>query len=141
VNERRYVAFTGALAGLGAAIAGYLTYLHYTDGRIACPTSGCETVQSSSYAEMLGVPVALLGLVAYVAILAALAWPREAGRWLALSAAVAGTLFSAYLIVVQAYEIGAFCLWCLASDAVVTAIAALAFLRVRAADRHAGAAR
>jgi uncharacterized membrane protein len=134
VRERAYVIATAALAVLGAAIAGYLTYAHYADKRIACPTGGCETVQSSTYAEVFGVPVAVLGLAAYLGILAALLVPNESSRWLVLGAALTGFLFSTYLVAVQAFDIEAFCLWCLASDAVVTAIAVVALLRVRAFD-------
>jgi uncharacterized membrane protein len=134
VSERPYVVATGILAVVGTAIAGYLTYVHFSHTRIACPTSGCETVQSSSYSDVFGVPVALLGLTAYVLILAALLVPPDAGRWFVLGVALAGLVFSTYLVVVQAFQIGAFCLWCLASDFVVTLIAAVAFLRVRAAE-------
>ena len=53
------------LAGVG--IAGYLTYVHYAGLRPICGIShGCETVQTSSYASLVGIPVALLGLISYV---------------------------------------------------------------------------
>jgi len=48
VSERPYVLASGGLAALGAAVAGYLTYSHYAHVTVACPTSGCETVQSSA---------------------------------------------------------------------------------------------
>jgi uncharacterized membrane protein len=137
VSERPYVIATALLALVGTAIAGYLTYVHFSHGQVACPTSGCETVQSSPYADVFGIPVAILGLAAYVVILAALLAPREPGRWLVLGVALAGLLFSAYLVGVQAFQIEAFCAWCLASDLVVTLIAALAFLRVRATETTA----
>lgn len=89
-------------------------------------------MQSSQYSEVFGAPVALLGLVAYAAILAALFAPPEAGRWLVIVTALAGCIFSTYLVGVQAFEIRAFCVWCLTSDALVTAIAFLAVLHVRA---------
>ena len=61
-----------ALALAGTAIAGYLTWARYAHETLACPIGGggCETVQQSSYSELVGVPVALLGLLLYVAVLA-----------------------------------------------------------------------
>src|SRR5439155_270723 len=58
------------LALAGAAVAAYLVYARYTGTRLACTTGGCETVQHSKYAKTAGVPVAVLGLVAYLAVFA-----------------------------------------------------------------------
>ena len=66
VSLRRAIA-VAALAGI--AVAAYLTVVHYTHTSPICTTGGCEKVQHSSYAKLAGIPVALLGLVAYVAIL------------------------------------------------------------------------
>lgn len=125
-----------AVAGLalvGAAVTGYLLWARWTSAELLCSTGGCETVQTSSYAEVLGVPVALLGLVGYVLLgLTALRTEplvRAAGAALALSA----LLFGAYLLVVQLVVIDAVCQWCLASDVVSALIAAATVLRLRAA--------
>jgi uncharacterized membrane protein len=70
---------TLGLAGVG--IAAYLTYVHYAGLHPICGISdGCESVQTSSYASLLGIPVALLGLISYVLILLSL---RTSGRCLA----------------------------------------------------------
>jgi hypothetical protein len=62
-----------ALCLAGVGIAGYLTYVHYAGLHPICGIShGCETVQSSSYARLAGIPVALLGLITYVLILLSL---------------------------------------------------------------------
>ena len=54
----------GVLAVLGIGVAGYLTYVHYAGLHPVCGVShGCETVQTSRYAYLSGVPVALLGLL------------------------------------------------------------------------------
>lgn len=119
---------TGALAGLGACVTGYLTVVHYTGARLACPTSGCETVQRSRYAELVGVPVALLGLLAFLAIVAAVVVDLpEIGAAIVLTSFV----FSAYLLVVQVTVIHALCAWCVTSDIVLTLLLPLAFLRLR----------
>jgi hypothetical protein len=72
MSERTIRLSTAALAALGAAIAGYLLYVRYTGGALACATGGCETVQHSRYAEVLGVPVAGLGLAGFLGLLVAL---------------------------------------------------------------------
>jgi uncharacterized membrane protein len=134
MNDRLLVRASAALALLGLAIAAYLTYTHYARSAIACPTSGCETVQSSEYALVAGVPVALLGLVGYAVILVGLALPRGSGRTVVLGAAVAGSLFSLYLLVVQAFEIHAFCAWCVASDVLILLIAGLSLAALWVAE-------
>jgi uncharacterized membrane protein len=117
-----------ALAALGAAVTGYLTVVHYTGARLACPTSGCETVQRSHYAELVGVPVALLGLLAFLALIATAAVDLPE---LAVALTLTSFLFSAYLFVVQVTVIHAICAWCVASDVALTLLLPLAFLRLR----------
>jgi uncharacterized membrane protein len=133
VSDRRlrFVAALVALAGI--LVAGYLTKAHYGDGSLVCPVGGgCETVQESEYAELAGVPVALLGLVAYSALLALILWDAPLARLGAAALALTGLLFSAFLLVVQAFVIEAFCIWCLANDVVIApALAVLTGLRLR----------
>ena len=121
----------GTLAGLGSVVAGYLVVERYTGGVISCTTGGCETVQQSSYSVLAGIPVAVLGLCAYLAILVLSFFRTGAARAAQLGLALAGVVFSGYLLWAQAVPIGAFCDWCLASDAIMTLIALLALLRVR----------
>ena len=53
-----------ALAVIGLAISAYLTWVHYAGIEPVCSgISDCERVQNSSYAELVGVPVAVLGVV------------------------------------------------------------------------------
>ena len=67
-----------ACAVLGLGIAGYLTYVHYAGISPVCEIAhGCEKVQTSEWSKLAGVPVALLGLIGYAAILAALLVPGE----------------------------------------------------------------
>ena len=125
MSGRRLVNLTAGLALAGAAIAGYLAYAYYADARIACPTGGCETVQASSYALIGPLPVALLGLLAYLAILAALLLPDHLRWTVVFATALSGAIFSGYLFAVQALELHAFCTWCLVSDVLITVIAGL----------------
>jgi uncharacterized membrane protein len=125
------VRLTGAcLAAFGAAITSYALSARWTDGSLACPTGGCETVQRSAYAEALGVPVAALGLVAFVCIGAAALSRAPWAPLVQAALALSGVLFSAYLLYVQLAVIGALCYWCLAADVTMTAMAALALLRL-----------
>jgi len=121
---------TAALAVVGAAIAGYLTYVHYAHVAPICTTGGCEEVQRSKYAELADVPVALLGLIGYGALFA-LAWIRgDAAAFAATIVALIGAAFSGYLLWAQLGPIGAICQWCLANDVVIAAIAVLCVVRL-----------
>jgi uncharacterized membrane protein len=123
-----------ALAGVG--VAGYLAWAHYSDSSVLCVAGGgCETVQESEYAEIAGVPVAVIGLAAYTAILALVAWDTAGARLAAASLALVGLLFSTYLLVLQLFVIEAVCIWCLANDVVIApALAVLTALRLRGSD-------
>jgi uncharacterized membrane protein len=118
-----------ALAGV--TIAGYLTVIHYTGAEPVCgPAHGCSTVQHSAYAKLAGVPVALLGLAGYVAILVALVRDDEASRTAAAFLALTGFGFSAWLTYVELARIDAVCVWCVASAVCMTVLAVLATMRV-----------
>jgi uncharacterized membrane protein len=115
----------------GVAVAGYLTYVHYRPDSLICTGGGgCETVQESAYAELFGVPVALLGLGAYLTVLALVAWDTELARTLAAAVALGGLAFAGYLVALQAFVIDAWCVWCLVNDlAIVPLLAVLTVWR------------
>ncbi len=127
----RIAAAGTALAGL--SVAGYLTWAHYGDASVVCPVGGgCETVQESRYAEIAGIPVALLGVLAYTAILGLIVWDSPLARLGAAALALTGLLFSAYLLVLQLFVIDALCAWCAVNDVVIApALAVLTGLRLR----------
>ena len=122
-----------SLAGLG--VAGYLAYVETQQVAAVCgPVGDCNTVQESPYAWLFGlIPIGVLGLVGYVAILTVWVVARcGCGQlaklaWLALLAmAFFGTLFSIYLTCLEPFVIGATCAWCLTSAMIMTALLALA---------------
>ena len=113
-----------------AALAAYLTVVHYTHTSPICTTGGCEKVQRSSYAKLAGVPVALLGLVAYVAILATALVRGVAAALTGAVLALIGVAFSGYLLWAQIARIDAICQWCLANDAIVAILAVLCVARL-----------
>jgi uncharacterized membrane protein len=109
------------LSVIGIGIASYLVYIHYADVKPICSIShGCEVVQKSKYAKLAGVPVALIGLVGYVAILTSLFVRSETGRLAGAALALIGVGFSAWLTYLEAARIHAWCQWCLGSAAVMT---------------------
>jgi uncharacterized membrane protein len=112
------------LAVLGIGVAGYLVYVHYADIDPVCNIAhGCHKVQTSDYAKLAGVPVALLGLIGYVTILAALLTPGEAARMAAALFALVGFGFSMYLTYRELFTIDAICQWCVASAFLMTGLA------------------
>ena len=69
------------VAVIGLGIASYLTIVHYAGDTPVCAIAhGCATVQKSDYAKLAGIPVALLGVIGYVGILASLARNDETAR-------------------------------------------------------------
>jgi uncharacterized membrane protein len=130
------------LALLGVLLSTYLTMYHYgLVGPLVCGASeSCEKVQLSRYAMFLGVPVAVLGLGGYAALLG-LALAGLDGRFaegpritraLAVISGV-GVAFSIYLTYLELFRIHAICKWCVGSAVVITAIfvASLVGLRQR----------
>ena len=117
------------LALVAVGIASYLTAAHYADPTaLACPDTGivnCALVTTSSWSIVLGVPLAVVGLVWAVAM-AALTLPwvwRSPARWVEgarLGLSGAGAAMVLYLVYVELFRIGAICLWCTAMH--VTAV-------------------
>ena len=135
MSERATRLAVALLALAGAGVAGYLTWAHYESRTLLCFSGGgCETVQHSSYSELAGVPVALLGLVAY-AVLFASALLR--GLWPAATAAavaLGGVAFAGWLVYVQGAVLHAWCNWCLTSDAVLALLAVACVGRILVAS-------
>ncbi len=132
----RTAAIGVALAGLG--IAGYLTVVHYTGGEPVCAVAhGCATVQQSNYAALAGVPVALLGLLGYVAILVALARDGEGWRTASAFLALAGLGFSVWLTYVEVGVLQAICIWCVGSAICMALLTALTIYRMLGSPERA----
>lgn len=125
-----------ALAVTGLVISAYLTWTHFQGTAPVCVGggSGCETVQTSRYSVILGIPVALLGLIAYAGLLSSAVIRSEVAALLGLFIALVGVLFSAYLTWLEVFVIRAICQWCVASAALITASLILAFLRIRRSE-------
>ena len=110
------------LAIIGLGVATYLTIIHYAGINPAC-TAGqsCVKVQTSVWSKVDGVPVALLGLIGYVGIVASLLAPdREETRLATLGLTLVGVGFSAYLTYRELFSIHAICEWCVSSAVILT---------------------
>lgn len=126
------------LSLLGVGIAGYLSWVKLTHTVAFCGGVGdCSTVQNSIYAYLLGVPVAYLGLLCYLALLALALYNRwrqpERGSLfdLALFAlAAGGVAFSAYLTYTELFLLREVCPWCVASFINLIAMLVVAALLV-----------
>jgi uncharacterized membrane protein len=120
-----------ALCVLGLGVAGYLSYVETLQVEAFCGLVGdCNTVQQSDYARLFGIlPIGLLGMAGYLAILAAWAVQRfSSGKYTdpaalaQLAITTLGTLFSIYLTFLEPFVIGATCAWCLASAVIMTVL-------------------
>jgi uncharacterized membrane protein len=126
---------SAVVAAVGLGIAGYLTAVHYDGGAPVCAIShGCATVQQSDYAELAGVPVALLGVLGYAAILLTLLSDGEAARTATAFLALAGVGFSGWLTYVEVVKLDAICIWCVGSAVCMVLLAVLSAARVLSAS-------
>jgi uncharacterized membrane protein len=109
------------IALLGLAVSVYLTVEHFTSSAtLACPETGtinCQKVTTSSWSHIGPVPVAVLGLVFFAAMVVLCsppAWRRPVLSPLRLVGAVVGVLSALGLVYVELFEVDAICLWCTA---------------------------
>lgn len=126
-----------ALAILGILVAGYLTWADLTKSEVVCiGSNGCGIVQNSSYSSVAGIPVALLGLVGYVAILGLLLLEYRGGQLadntplILFGLTLLGVAYSAYLTYLELFVILAICLYCVASAVIMAALFGIAVYRV-----------
>jgi uncharacterized membrane protein len=135
---RRWLRYAAILlAAVGLVVAAYLTFTHLTESNFLCSeTGGCNTVRSSRYSEIAGIPVAVLGLLGYGAILALAVYENAGGARAAYANLAAfgltsiGVLYSAYLTYLELFVIGAICPYCVASAVIMVALFAIALIRV-----------
>jgi len=119
---------------LGIGIAGYLSWVKWTDTEAVCGNLGdCTGVQNSVYAYLFGIPVAYLGLLTYLGLAALLLFRLlrrdQEDEWVDLAffaMAFFGFIFSLYLTYTELFLIRAVCPWCVVSFLNMTVMAALA---------------
>lgn len=123
---------------IGLLIAAYTTYVHYKGFQsLVCVGahnghSSCETVQSSVYSRVIGIPVALLGLIGYGAILVTLLFtrlPQDLAKAAAFLISLIGFGFSLYLSYREVFTLHEICEWCVASAICMTVLMVLTGIR------------
>lgn len=114
----------------GMLVSGYLTWIHWGGSQALCTGVGdCETVNSSVYSEIAGVPIALLGFGMYLVLFGLSLYGRRSAPSTASTVALAvfgislaGVLYSAYLTYLELAVIHAICPWCVSSAVLITLI-------------------
>ena len=126
-----------ALTVIGLAVSIYMTIYKLTDNSSMCLGSGdCSVVNASKYSEVNNIPVAVIGIVGYAAILAILLLERRPGYFeenailLVFGLALTGFLFTAYLVYVEIFLLNAFCPFCITSQIAMTLIFILSMIRL-----------
>jgi len=131
------------LSVAGLAVSTYLTVEHLTTPTLlACPETGvvnCQQVLTSPQASLVGVPVAVLGLVYFLAMVGLtlpVAWAssRRELRLARLGGAVIGVLMVFYLLYAELFEVDRICLWCTVVHVITVALFAVLVVE-QTADR------
>jgi len=135
--EKRLSQLAIVLAIIGLLVSIYMTIYKITSNDSMCIGSGdCKTVNASRYAEVYGIPVAVLGVAGYAAILAVLFLERrpgffqQNGTMLFFGLSLTGFLFTLYLIFVEVALIRAYCPFCITSQTVMTIIFIISVIRL-----------
>jgi len=133
-RKRRLYAVIVGLACSGALVSSGSLYHHLSTSRDSfCDLSqsfNCDLVNRSQYSTLHGVPVALIGIVGYLLILALATIYRQKAEtpMMLLAASISGTVFALYLTYLEAYVIHAWCILCLSSLAVIASLTLTSFL-------------
>jgi len=135
--EKRLSQLAIILTIIGLLVSIYMTIYKITSNDSMCIGSGdCKTVNASRYAEVYGIPVAVLGVAGYAAILAVLFLERrpgffeQNGSMLFFGLSLTGFLFTLYLIFVEVALIKAYCPFCITSQTVMTIIFIISVIRL-----------
>ena len=128
---------TLALVSVGLLVSAYMTVYKLTSNDSMCLGSGdCHTVNASSYSEVNNIPVAVIGMFGYAALLATLlfetrnAFFKKNGTLLFFGLSLTGFLFTVWLIFVEIVLIKAFCPFCITSQIAMTLVFILAVIRL-----------
>lgn len=139
--DKRISQLTIALTVIGLLVAAYMTVYAFTSNDNMCIGSkDCSVVNASRYSkiDILGIeiPVAVLGIAGYAAILSVLllenriGFLQQNGTLVFFALALTGFLFTLYLIYVEVALIRAYCPFCIASQSAMTVIFILSVIRV-----------
>ncbi|MCP4139427.1 MAG: vitamin K epoxide reductase family protein [Chloroflexi bacterium] len=124
---------------IGALDSLYLAWIKLSHNETLCaPGLGdCFTVNTSRYAELFGIPIALFGLAAYLAIIAILLFEsridflKENGTLALFGIGLVGVLYSAYLSYLEEFVLHAWCPYCILSAVVITIVFIVSIIRLK----------
>jgi uncharacterized membrane protein len=126
------------LAFLGVLDSIYLTWVKYTGSYATCgPIGNCEAVNSSRYAEIAGIPIALIGILGYLVIIALVAlearFPdqEELLRLAFFGFTLTGTIYSVYLTYVEVAILKAICPYCVVSAVLMLILFGISVARLK----------
>jgi len=128
---QRLMSLVAILAVCGIVVSSVSLKHHYATSKTEfCDignTFNCDIVNRSEYSEMLGIPVALIGMVGYAAVLGLATVYRERRETpsLIFAGAAAGLAFALYLTYIEGRVLGVWCIMCLSSLALIGGIAAV----------------
>jgi uncharacterized membrane protein len=120
------------VAAFGVGVASYIAIEAAGGDAPTCIAggSGCETVASSSYSHLLGVNIAVFGIVGYALLLAAALLRGDAARMAGFGLSLAGFGYSVFLTYLEIFKIEAICQWCVASAVLMTILFGLNVIRM-----------
>jgi uncharacterized membrane protein len=120
------------LAAFGIGIAAYIAIADAGGDAPACLAGGqgCETVARSSYSHLLGVNVAVFGILGYVLLLLCALLRGDGPRMAGFALSLVGFGYSVFLTYVELFRVDAVCEWCLASAVVMTLLFAASAARM-----------
>jgi uncharacterized membrane protein len=120
------------VATLGIAVATYIAIADSGGGAPTClaGSSGCQTVADSTYSHLLGVNIAVFGIVGYVLLLGAAVLRGDGARFAGFILALGGFGYSVYLTYLELFKIDAICQWCIGSAVLMTVLLAVDAIRL-----------
>jgi vitamin-K-epoxide reductase (warfarin-sensitive) len=128
---RRLMSGVAILAVCGIVISTVALQRHYAKSKTAyCDigeTFNCDIVNRSAYSKILGIPVALIGMLGYAALagLATVYRGRRETPAMLFGGAAAGLAFALYLTYIEGQVLGVWCILCLSSLALISMITIL----------------
>lgn len=137
--ERRLFAISSFLVAVGLAVSAYLSYVKLANAPMICLEGvfQCDAIQQSVYAELAGIPVAVLGLLSYIVIAGLLFFQKrieflkENGIALLMGMVFFAWLYSMYLVYVQASVLQAWCQWCVVHEIIITLLLIVTGIRFK----------
>ncbi len=141
--HRRLMVVVAVIALAGVAVSSFSLYHHLSRSKTSFCDIGesfnCELVNRSVYSTVLGVPVALIGILGYLLILGLATVYREKAETPAILVIVSagGLGFALYLTYIEAYVLRAWCILCLTSLTLIFSSAVLSAVLVARSLRRA----